>query len=467
MSPLTITELVGIAIGCMLVALGLTSMSALALRRGASRRLPLVFGLFAVLYGTRLLAQQPAVRLTLGGSPVAWGYLVAVTTYVINVPCGLFVESLVGPGWKQSIRITWVLQATYAVVAIAIDLALQRPGAAMRPNVPIVLAGIGVAGLNLWWYRRRLSRTFATPALAAGGILLALFVLNHNLGQPIAPSIDLEPVGVLVFVATLGYAVIATVLRGEAELAAVQRELDTARQIQSSLLPREAPRIPGVEVAMRYIPMTAVAGDFYDFVALGASRLGVLVADVSGHGVPAALVASMVKLAFSTFAGDAHDPARLLAAMNRVLARQLTSGFVTAVYAVIDLERWTLTTANAGHPPLFIGRADRAVTAAGEHGIVLGFVPEAAYTNTEVPLRSGDLILFYTDGVTEAANPAGEFFDPDRVKGWLQAGDVREPGAFVAAALDALSAWRGPHAGFDDDVTLLAARVSAAADLRA
>ena len=456
---MSVSELVGIAIGCMLVALGLAQMSALALHRPTSRRLPVAFGLFCLLYGTRLLAQQAVVRATIGGTPAAWGYVIAVATYVINVPCGIFVEALVGRGWKQSIRLTWVLQAAYAVGAIVVDVALGRPGAAMPPNVPIVLTAIVIAAINLWHYRGRVSPTFASPVLGAGGIVLMLFVLNHNLGRPIGPSVDLEPVGVLAFVATLGYVVIGTVLRGEAELVAVQRELETAREIQASLLPRAAPRVNGVDIAMRYVPMTAVAGDFYDFVALGPSRLGVLVADVSGHGVPAALVASMVKLAFSTFADHAHDPARLLTAMNRVLSRQLAQGFVTAVYAVIDTEHWTVTSANAGHPPLLIGRADHTVDAADGHGLVLGFVPEAAYTSTELPLHPGDLIILYTDGVTEAVNPSGEFFDPDRVKRWVRTHDTHEPGAFLDSAMHELTAWRGRRSGFDDDITLLVARV--------
>src|SRR5262249_7863958 len=141
----------------------------------------------------------------------------------------------------------------------------------------------------------------------------------------------------------------------------------------------------------------AVAGDLYDFVRLGPSRLGILVADVSGHGVPAALVASMVKLAFSTQAHQAHDPAVVLTAMNRALARQLGRSFGTAIYAVIDTDRRTITHANAGHPPPMIARVHQPIEDIGGHGMMLGFTDDATYANTETRLETGDLVFLYTD----------------------------------------------------------------------
>ncbi len=455
-----LSELLAIAIACMLLALGLASIGARALRRDASARLLIIFGVFCVMYGARLLAQQPLADAALGGSRRTWNYAVAFLTYGINVPCGLFVESLIGAGWKQSIRRFWQFQAVYAVAAIAVDTVTGRPGAAMPPNTSIVLVGLAIAVVNLWMYRRRLSRTFATPVIAGGGIILLLLVLNHNLGRPLMPSVDLEPVGVLAFVAALGYGVLESVFHGEAELLAVQRELETAREIQRSLLPREPPRVQGVDLAVRYLPMTAVAGDLYDFVVLGPSTIGVLVADVSGHGVPAALVASMVKLAFSTQADHARDPARVLTAMNRVLSRQLKSGFVTAVYAVMDRDRGSITVANAGHPPLLIGHAGGTVEAVDARGLVMGFLPDATYTNSEIALHDGDLVFLYTDGVTEACSPEGRFFDGERVTRWLAAADGRDPARLSDAALGELMAWRG-RSSFEDDVTFVLARVAA------
>src|SRR5262249_35068772 len=159
----------------------------------------------------------------------------------------------------------------------------------------------------------------------------------------------------------LAHGVIRTVVRGEADLLAVQRELETARRIQQSLLPARSPSVGGLSVAAQYLPMTAVGGDLYDFLELGPSGLGVLVADVSGHRVPAALVASMVKLAFMTQVDSGRDPARVMAAMNRLLSVAEAHAFVTAIYVVFDAQQRMMTVANAGHPGLLIGRANGTV----------------------------------------------------------------------------------------------------------
>jgi phosphoserine phosphatase RsbU/P len=451
-----INELLGLAIGCMLFALGVGAISAWLLRRRSAERLLLVFGVWCVLYGVRLILEQPAVQTSLGGSHTMWAYTRAFITYAINVPGGLFFEALIGPGWKKSIRRIWQMQALYAAAAIVIDSVTKHPYAAMRPNRPIVLVGLIVAVVNVFLYRARLSRLFTMPAIAVAALALVFFVANENLGRPLWPAINLEPVGVAIFVTSLAYGVVGIALRNEAQYLAIQRELDTARQIQTTLLPREAPKVRGLDVAVQYVPMTAVAGDLYDFVDLGPSRLGILVADVSGHGVPAALVASMVKLAFSTQADYAHDPAGVLTAMNRALSRQLERSFVTAIYAVIDTDRRTITHANAGHPPLMIARANRNIEEIDAHGVMLGFTAEATYTNSETALDPGDVIFLYTDGVTEARNRAGEFLDRQHVSLWLE--PTRTGAARITRAiLDDLARWRGDRS-FEDDITFVIAR---------
>jgi hypothetical protein len=455
----SITELVGIAIGCTLLALGVTSIGTWAIRRGKAERLLLLFGSWCVLYGIRLVAEQSVVRASIGGASRSWAYMIAFITYGINLPTGLFFEALIGPGWMQSVRRMWQVQALYAVGAIALSLAARNPTAAMPLNNPIVVIGLVIQAANVWWYRGRLGPLFAMPMIALSGVLLLIAVIHENIGRPLLPAVNLEPLGVLTFVLALGYGVIGSVVRGEAELRAVQRELEAARLIQRSLLPRQAPRASGLDVAVRFVPMSAVAGDLYDFLELGPSRIGILVADVSGHGIPAALVASMVKLAFSAQADHADDPARVLSAVNRALCRQLDHGFVTAIYVVVDTDASTITVANAGHPPLLIGNATRGVIDVPEHGLMLGFMPDASYQNVEIGLHDGDRFLLYTDGVTEAQNAAGEFFDGERVGRWLMVDHGNDVARLGDGALADLNRWRG-HLPFEDDVTFVIAHFS-------
>jgi sigma-B regulation protein RsbU (phosphoserine phosphatase) len=168
----------------------------------------------------------------------------------------------------------------------------------------------------------------------------------------------------------------------------------------------------------------------------------------------------MVKLAFSMQADHAHDPARVLTSMNQVLCRNLDHSYVSAVYAVVDSEQRTVTLANAGHPPvLFHRRGDSVTHAAREHGLLLGFLPDAQYTNARVEaIGAGDRFLLYSDGVLEARDHMGDFFDADRVAGWLAHIESSSAEHFANVALDELTRWSGRRR-FEDDVTFVVAQI--------
>jgi hypothetical protein len=411
------------------------------------------------MYGARLLAAQAPVRATIGDGRFPWAYFIAFVTYLINIPLTFLVEGVIGPGWKNSTRWVAYVATAFAMVAIAVDLFLGRPRAASPANSWLVLLLIFLALGNIFHTSRiRRARTiFTDPTVVIGALALALFVINENVGQPVMRGTNIEPIGMLVFVLLLGYALVRSLVRAETEFAAVQRELDTARRIQSSLLPRRIPEQSGLDIAVRFVPMTAVAGDIYDFVRIGPSSIGILVADVSGHGVPAALVASMVKVAFSAQADHADDPAQVLGSMNQVLCRHLEHAYVTAVYAVVNTDRQTVTIASAGHPPALLHRAHQTSPVQQNGGVMLGVFPDAKYTNTEVaPFGTGDRLLLYSDGVLEARDRAGQFFDNDRVARWMS--DIKHTSAeqFADAAFSELTQWTG--GGFDDDVTFVIAR---------
>jgi sigma-B regulation protein RsbU (phosphoserine phosphatase) len=454
-APMTGLELVVTLTGGTFLALG--SMSAftatLRLQRGAITLLTL--GLFCQLYGVRLLTDQSQVQAAIGLTELQTAWVSAWVTYAINVPFTLFLQSVIGRGWRDSIRWALLIMTVFAVGAIVTELVLQQPFALTRLNSALILIALVVAVGNVWYaYRIRGVRTLLTdPIVLAGGAVFFLFVLNENL---VYPGTDVEFIGWLVFVLCVGYVIARSVFREQAELAGVQRELETARRIQASLLPREIPALAGLDVAARYVPAAAVAGDIYDIVTIGTLRVGILVADVSGHGIPAALVASMVKLAFSAQADHADDPARVLTSMNQILCRHLEHSYVTAIYAVVDTERRTITIANAGHPPALLHRRGAAtVEAQHEHGLMLGLFPDAQYANSYIEqFTTGDRLLLYSDGVSEARDRTGQFFDSERVAQWLPRIERTTAERFAKAALGELTAWTSTTR-FEDDVTFV------------
>ncbi len=254
------------------------------------------------------------------------------------------------------------------------------------------------------------------------------------------------------------------VLRGIREqlaqqLLTIQKELETARKIQMSILPSAIPQLEGLDIAARYIPMTSVAGDFYDFIVVDEKHLGILVADVSGHGMPAALIASMLKIALAAQVAHAADPAQLLLGLNQALCGKFQHHFVTAAYLFVDMLKGRLTYAGAGHPPMLLwGQSSEGVRDVEENGLFLGKFPWATYTSRELPLNPGDWCLLYTDGIPETANPAEVEFGADRFRQVLGTDESTSADQFADRLLEELSRWsaRGPAEDLDDDITIVA-----------
>src|SRR3984885_7033905 len=241
------------------------------------------------------------------------------------------------------------------------------------------------------------------------------------------------------------------------QLFTIQKELETARQIQLSILPSEIPKIEGLDIAARYVPMASVAGRFYHFLLLDEKHIGILVADVSGHGMPSALIASMLKIALSTQWTHAADPAQVLLGLNQALCGKFQHHYVTAAYLFVDMQKRTLTYAGAGHPPLLLwGGSSKGVRTVMENGMFLGRFPFATYSSVELPLQSGDRALLYTDGILETAKCAGVEFGTGGFTRFLVREQSTPADHFADQLLEELSRWsaRGSAEDLDDDITM-------------
>lgn len=243
------------------------------------------------------------------------------------------------------------------------------------------------------------------------------------------------------------------------QLLVMNNELEMAREIQLSILPHEIPKLKGLEIAARYLPMSSVAGDFYDFIVVDEKHVGILVADVSGHGLSAALIASMLQVALAAQSPHAWDPARVLAGLNQSLCGRFKYHYVTAIYVFVDLERNFVSYAGAGHPPLLLWRASaRAVSEVLQNGLILGLFPDQTYSAVEIPIEPGDRVLLYTDGILETESPSEQEFGLGHFKGFLESNRNLKADMFADSLLGELSSW-SQHTngeGRTDDLTLLA-----------
>ena len=243
------------------------------------------------------------------------------------------------------------------------------------------------------------------------------------------------------------------------QLVEINTELEMARQIQLSILPSSTPKLAGMDIVARYIPMTSVAGDFYDFIVVDERHVGILIADVSGHGLPAALIASMLQVALTAQARHVSEPGKVLAGLNQALCGKFQHNFVTAAYVYVDLEKNTMNYAGAGHPPLLLWR--KSIGSASqllENGLVMGQFEEAKYDSLQIPIEAGDRFVLYTDGILETCNPAQEEFGTERFMQFMETNNTLTAGPFADALLLELARWleQPPGEGHKDDISLLA-----------
>ncbi len=456
-------ELANIAAAVILLSIALAAVALFFFRRRA-RDLTLIYvGLLCVLYSVRLLTNLQSLRSLFDEPGIFWDYVNWVITCTIIIPFGLFLYQVVGEHLRKLLRWLLTAQAVFAVFGIlAAGLGVSMAKLGIANNI-VVLGTLVATPVFLVGSRRRPGQrkrlTREIGVFIAGLLVWLLFIVYENLrGLSVLYGHNVEFLGLLVFIACLGYVSAYRTFTNEERLLAIDKELEIARRIQSFTLPQSVPTLTGLEIAVRYVPMSAVAGDFYDFLCIDEKRVGILVADVTGHGMPAALIASMLKVALAGQAAHAHDPARVLTGLNRSLCGKFEEHFVTAAYLFVDLEKSQLRYSAAGHPPLMLSsRVTGNVREIEENGLMLGMFPEAAYSSVEIRIGPGDRCLLYTDGIFEAKNAAQEEFGKSRCKEFLETHRDIPAAGFANTLLDSVAGFSGCSSARvqEDDITLL------------
>lgn len=239
-------------------------------------------------------------------------------------------------------------------------------------------------------------------------------------------------------------------------------ELKRARELQSVFLPRTLPPVPGIRTAVLCEPAFELTGDFYDCVPLRMLEVGLFMADVRGKGIAGAMVQAMVRALFHVEAPKHESPTPVLRSLNRLMHTDLEpEGFVTALYAILSLERRELRVVRGGHEPLLIAHPQGGVQRLEPDGMGLGMdggdVFDQVLAEQVAPIEPGTLLALYTDGLVDTLSPDGEPFGPERLERLID-----RPGATVEqireAVAEALTGHRGDR-DWVDDVTLLLVRV--------
>lgn len=243
----------------------------------------------------------------------------------------------------------------------------------------------------------------------------------------------------------------------EIEQERLRQQLESARAIQQSFMPDILPGGDGslYEVAAKNLPALAVGGDFYDAINLPGNRLALLIGDVSGKGVPAALLMARVMSDFRYFVQQSQQPEELVRNLNTSLIDKSRQGmFVTLLYALIDKKTAACSFCNAGHLPLLYGNSDGTIAYQCKSGFPLGIMEDVVFRSEKLYLKKGDVLLFITDGISEARSAEGEEFSLKRVEGYLQTfeGTAEQLVTGLLKKVDRFCRGEAQH----DDITLLA-----------
>lgn len=380
-------------------------------------------------------------------------------------------------------RATDVVDTTYFILGlIADDKESENLAVLVAEGVRQPSRSLPVGGVVTWMQQHRQPlvvsdlRTQALPFTArqvgddAGLVRSALFVpmlAGQNLigfmsiQSHLPNSFTADDTRILSAMANQAAMAIANLrLQRQAETQArLEREIRLARDIQRSLIPSSCPVVPGFDLAADWQSAREVSGDFYDFLALSRARLGIIIGDVSDKGVPAALFMALSRSLVRSGLLGASSPAEGLRRANRWIVKDTTSDmFLTLFYAVLDPQAHTLTYVNAGHnPPLICRRGDGSFYRLDEHGIALGMIEEAEYEAHTVSLEPGDLLVCYTDGVTEAVDAANEGFGEERLRQVISAHRDLPLQELIRKINEALRSHVGDRPAYDD-ATLVALR---------
>ena len=336
------------------------------------------------------------------------------------------------------------------------------PGLVMRTQQPLLAEDIEASDPAVWctdWLRSEGFRGHAVVPLVVGDRSIGVLMINTR--QP--RLLNEDEVRFLRLMANQAAIAIenARLHREEIERHRLEQELAVGQQIQLGMLPKDCPVVPGWEFAAVYQAAGQVGGDFYDFFELPGEpgRLGIVIADVADKGVPAALMMALSRTIIRTKALGGRSPSSALMRANESILNDSRSDlFVTAFYATLDTHSGRLTYANAGHNrPLWLQVRSGEIQEVTARGIALGVLEDIELEEREIDVAPGDLLVFYTDGVTEAMNTSGQQFDGERLRAAVIANPDASAQQILSAVVDAVRAFTGDTPQ-SDDITLFVAK---------
>jgi sigma-B regulation protein RsbU (phosphoserine phosphatase) len=445
--------------GTAIFTIGVLSLCAHLASALSREKILLWFGLFAAPYGLALICRSVFLPTSDRRAELVIVIVGKLVGLVASIPALRLFQEFYGTGWRLSSRwLIWIyglaLMGVLCLMAVhERPRSIPSPGIALVILVPLFLVVNRIAGYRPPPIKGRL-------AIFTGLLAFFLTFSYDHLAHWRAGNVraTTEPFGFIVLMLCLGYVVSRRVAINESEWLSMSSEMRAARRIQTAILPSTVPKITGYSVAARYSPMTAVAGDYYGFPQTQPNSTGIILADVLGHGVPAALVASMVKVSVFASADNQKGPASIIGDLNATLCKEAPGQYATAVYLSLNRESGVGKYSAAGHPPpLLWRRRKQQLQVLDTPGLLLGARSGEIFDESEFSVEAGDRLLVYSDGLTEAENKNGVSFGDGKLSTLLAEEQIYPAEQFATTLLEEVLAWSAHDSerSQSDDITFV------------
>lgn len=326
----------------------------------------------------------------------------------------------------------------------------------------IQMALITISVYLLFILLKETSKNLKTKRLFYFGLIAGFVCLLNDIfySHQVLRTVNSSHIGILLFIATQSFIAFEEYLNQQKRFMTLSNEINIAKRIQQNILPLTKPELSGASVDVYYLPAGSIGGDFYHFYEIDDKHTGIFLADVTGHGIPASIIASTVYIAFSLQKEHAPFPDNVLSNINAILIGKTANQPVSAIYCYLDCDAMVMRFACAGHPyPLYYNASTKTTTPITTKGTVLGVFPESEFTVFELPLQKGDIIILYTDGLTELRNKNGKFYDIENLKAAIDKNKHLAGNEFAGALIDSALQWSESKRNQSDDITLVTIKI--------
>jgi serine phosphatase RsbU (regulator of sigma subunit) len=412
-------------------------------------------GLFSLIVALRILVINEMLLISLFSPPWSINFRLSYLTVTITpILFCHFVNSIYPDKMKKlTIRITDIY---FGFFTLFVCIAPLHVMSSMLIFIQLALVYISICLLIV--LIKETSKNLKTKRIFYVGLIIGFACLINDIlySHQIIKTINSSHFGMLIFVVTQSMIAFEEYIIQQQRLFALSHEMNIAKKIQRNILPSQPPHLWGCSVDILYLPVSTISGDFYHFFEIDNKHAGIFISDVTGHGIPASMIASTVNIAFTLQYDHAANPDTVLHNINNLLIGKTGNQPITALYCYLDMDNMIVRLSRAGHPyPLYFNYNKGTVEEIKTQGNVMGIWPSANFTSTQLTIHNGDKIILYTDGLIEIRNKQNNPYYLDQLKRSIINNKHLKGSEFTNTLINELLQWAGSKENISDDITII------------